>query len=273
MSEPKASRVVKGAFHIHSIFSGDGEISLAEVKQLFAKDGFDFVSVCEHQHDVDMAKYHALVEECHRLSDKSFLMIPGIEFNCYRNHILGIGIDAYRPSVADDDVLPWIKNHRGFAVWAHPKKNEYRLPRHVIEELDGIEIWNSKFDGKYAPRAEVVRYFEERRARCPRLRPFCSVDFHFRTQFRHVAMHCEVHELTVEQILGSLRAGRYFAKTAAFTLTGDRGVEVRGHTLRHAINTANLWIFDRCKQVNRHMKRHRLILPSAVKNLGRRLLS
>ena len=265
--------VVKGAFHLHSTLSGDGEVPLADIKRLFVKDGFNFVAICEHQHDMDLCKFNVLVEHCRRLSDTSFLMIPGIEFNCYRNHILGIGIDAYCPTVAGDDVVPWIKRHNGFAVWAHPKKNEYRLPRHVINELDGMEVWNSKFDGKYAPRAEVVRYYRERLAHRPQLRPFCSVDFHFRAQFRHVPMYCEVDRLSTEQVVSSLRAGAYFAKTAAFTMTGCGGVEVRGHALRRLFNMANLWAFDRCKSLYRGMKRRHVRLPAGMKNLGRRLFS
>ena len=264
---------VKGAFHLHSTFSGDGEVPLADIKRMFMTDGFHFVAVCEHQHDMDLQKFDALVEECRRLSEPGFLMIPGIEFNCYRNHILGIGIHAYCPSVAEDEVVPWIKGHNGLAVWAHPKKNEYQLPRHVIDELDGMEIWNSKFDGKYAPRTEVVRYYRERLVHRPQLRPFCSVDFHFRAQFRHVPMYCEVECLTTEQVLASLRAGAYFAKTAALTVTGRGGVDVRGHALRRLFNVANLWVFDRCKRFNQGMKRRHIAFPDAVKDFGRRLFS
>lgn len=265
--------VVKGAFHLHSTFSRDGEVPLADIKRMFMQDRFHFVAIAEHQHDMDSAKFDALVTECRRLSEPGFLMIPGIEFNCYRNHILGIGIDAYCPSVAGDDVVPWIKDHRGFAVWAHPKKNEYRLPRHVIEALDGMEIWNSKFDGKYAPRGEVVRYYRERLAYRPQLRPFCSVDFHFRAQFRHVPMYCEVDHLSTEHVLTSLRAGAYFGKTTAFTVTGRGRVEIRGHPLRRLFNVTNLWVFDRCKSLYRGMKRRHVALPPAMKDLGRRIFS
>jgi hypothetical protein len=265
--------IVKGAFHLHSTFSRDGEVSLTDIKRMFMEDRFDFVAIAEHQHDMDLAAFDALVSECRRLSDPGFLLIPGIEFNCYRNHILGIGIEAYCPSVAGDDVVPWIKGHKGFAVWAHPKKNEYRLPRHVVDALDGMEIWNSKFDGKYAPRAEVVLYYRERLAHRPYLRPFCSVDFHFRSQFRHVPMYCEVNHLSTEQVLASLRAGTYFGKTAAFSVSGTGRVEARGHILRRLFNVTNLWMFDRCKRLYRGLKRRHLVLPAGVKDLGRRIFS
>lgn len=268
-----AKRVAKGAFHLHSTFSEDGEVTLVDIKRMFVRDGFAFVAICEHQHDMDMPKWQALVDECRRLSDSSFLLIPGIEFNCYRNHILGIGIEAYRPSVAGDDVVPWIKHHNGFAVWAHPKKNDYRLPDHVIKELDGLEIWNSKFDGKYAPREEVVRYYHARRSERPQLRAVCSVDFHFRSQFRHLPMYCESDGLTADDILESLRRGQYVAKTAAFRLGSDGSMDVRAHAIRRLFNRANMWVFDRCKQLHRRMKRRRIPLPPAVKSLGRRLLS
>ncbi|HEX2056702.1 MAG TPA: hypothetical protein VHF07_09420 [Nitrospiraceae bacterium] len=265
--------IVKGAFHLHSTFSRDGEVSLADIKRMFMGDGFHFVALAEHQHDMDQSSFDALVAECRGLSDPGFLMIPGIEFNCYRNHILGLGIAAYCPSVAGDDVVPWIKGHQGFAVWAHPKKNDYRLPHHVVEALDGMEIWNSKFDGKYAPRPDVVRYYCERLAHHPRLRPFLSVDFHFRSQFRHVPMYCEVDHLSTEEVLASLRAGTYVGKTTAFSVSGHGCVEGNGHALRRLVNKTNLWVFDRCKRLYRGMKRRQLVLPAGVKNLGRRIFS
>lgn len=265
--------LAKGAFHIHSTFSGDGEVSLAEVKRLFEEDGFDFLAVCEHQHDMDIGKFHALQDECRRLSDNKFLVIPGIEFNCHRNHVLGIGIRAYHPSVAGDDVIPWIKAQEGFAVWAHPQKHQYQLPEHVIEQLDGIEIWNSKFDGKYAPSAEVVRYVTERRLRRPLLRPICSVDYHFRTQFRYVPMYCEVEHLATDRVLECLRAGRYSAKVGSFTVTADGNVEAPAQAMRRMVNTANMWVFDQCKHIHRRMKRHQIRVPAVLKNIGRRLLS
>ena len=264
---------VKGAVHIHSTLSGDGEVSLHDIKHLFMKDGFDFVAICEHQHDVDGARFEELVESCRRLSDDTFLMIPGIEFNCYRNHILGIGISHYRPSVAEDEVVPWIKNHGGFAVWAHPRKNQYCLPDHVIKDLDGMEVWNSKFDGKYAPRDEVVQYYHARRIDHPHLRAVCSVDFHFRAQFRHLAMHCQGADLNMRAILDQLTTGQYVSKTSAVTIGSDGSISNGAPALRRLANRVNMWIFDRCKGLHRHMKRRHIPLPAPVKSLGRRLFS
>ena len=88
-------RTVKGAFHIHSTYSGDGELELSRIKDLYFSDGYNFLAINEHQHDMDQFKFGRLVDECERLSEREFLLIPGIEFNCYRNHILGIGIQAY----------------------------------------------------------------------------------------------------------------------------------------------------------------------------------
>jgi hypothetical protein len=265
--------LAKGALHIHSTFSGDGEASLHEIKDIFMKDGFDFVAICEHQHDVDSAQFEQLVQECRRLSDHRFLMIPGIEFNCYRNHILGIGISQYCPSIAEDEVVPWIKSHNGFAVWAHPRKNHYRLPEHVVKDLDGMEIWNSKCDGKYAPQKEVVDFYHRRRVECPQIRAICSVDFHFLAQFRHLAVYCEVTNLSMQAILASLMTGRYSSGTTAFAISSDGTIDIGAPGTRNLANRVNMWIFDRFKRLYRQMKRRHIPLPSALKTFGRRLFS
>lgn len=273
MWEGDRARTVKGALHIHSTFSADGEVSLEHIKALFQQDGFHFLAVCEHQHDINERMYSTLVEECRRLSDSRFLLIPGIEFNCYRNHILGVGITAYSPSVSEDEVVPWIHAHQGFAVWAHPRKHQFQLPDHIVDAIDGIEIWNSKSDGKYAPHPEVLRYFRARAVKRPMLRAVCSVDFHFRTQFRNVPVYCETEDLTTQAILTSLKEGRYCVQTRSFRINSDGTTDSDRLTCLRALNSANQWVFDMCKVVNRRMKRHSVILPAALKDFGRRLLS
>lgn len=272
MDNASMQRTVKGAFHIHSTYSGDGELELSRIKDLYFSDGYNFLAINEHQHDMDQFKFGRLVDECERLSEREFLLIPGIEFNCYRNHILGIGIQAYPESVKGDEVIDSIKDSGGFSVWAHPRKNRFSLPDHLIRELDGIEIWNSKFDGKYAPQSEVIRYCTEKRNQTPRLRAVCSVDLHFRTQFRDLAMYCEVNQLTRNSIIESLHEGKYYGSTGSVRVdsTGTVSTSVGG---LHLLNQSNLWLFQKCKALYANLKKHHIVIPTPLKVLARRLFS
>ena len=86
-------------------------------------------------------------------------------------------------------------------------------------------------------------------------------------------MYCDVASLTTAAIVESLRVGAYVAKTPVFTVNGQGNIQFRGYRVRRCFNAANSWVFDRCKRLYRAMKRHDVVLPSAMKDWGRRLFS
>jgi predicted metal-dependent phosphoesterase TrpH len=88
-----------GVLHIHSTYSLDGTLSLAECHQVFRNRGYDFMAVTEHGQDLDADKMKRFVDDCLALSDQNFCVVPGLELEFYREtkktHILAIGITNY----------------------------------------------------------------------------------------------------------------------------------------------------------------------------------
>jgi hypothetical protein len=55
----------------------------------------------------------------------------------------------------------------GLAVLAHPGRAAYHCPPALCVALDGIEIWNAAYDGRFVPPPASFRLLQE--ARCANL--------------------------------------------------------------------------------------------------------
>lgn len=201
----------KGACHIHSTYS-DGDFSLAELRDIYRKAGCAFAFVTDHADYFDEAKVAAYVAECHQLSSADFLFIAGLEYSCEnRMHILGYGLTALNPDSNPQNVISFIEAAGGVSVIAHPRDAAFE----TIEAFDvlpnGLEVWNSKYDGRYAPRPQTFELFARLQARRPQMRAFYGQDQHWRNQYRGLMIEVEAVKLTRADLLEALRQGNFTA--------------------------------------------------------------
>ncbi len=125
--EKLKKKFLKGALHIHTTLSSDGTLSLNQVKNLLQKKGFDFAIITEHSQDVNRQTFSYLASECKNRSDKSFLFIPGLEFNSAGGlHILGIGIEGFMDEEDPAEIIKEIHIKGGLAILAHPSEETWQ---------------------------------------------------------------------------------------------------------------------------------------------------
>lgn len=203
----RAPGTLKGAMHLHSTYS-DGEFTLAELRELFVAKGCQFACVTDHAESFDDAKLEAYRRECEELSDDQFRFVAGLEYGCGRLHILGYGSTEPIDSVEPDEVIQTIRERGGVCVIAHPQNRFFKK----IEEFEvlphGIEVWNSKYDGRYAPRPATFALLRKLQRRDASINAFYGQDLHWKKQFR--GLFCRVEsELNRDAILAALQAGRY----------------------------------------------------------------
>lgn len=203
------TKTLKGALHVHSTYS-DGDFSLSELRELFRKEGCDFVCMTDHAEHFEAEKLQAYQEECRALSTDSFMFVSGLEYECEkRMHILGYGATKLAHSQDPQAVIRHIEQQGAISVIAHPKDEFFPW----IEEFEtlprGIEVWNSKYDGRYAPRPQTFALQQRLRQRKPELCAFYGQDLHWRKQYRglFVELHCETARPAA--ILAALSAGAF----------------------------------------------------------------
>jgi hypothetical protein len=202
-------QMLKSAIHIHSTYS-DGEFTLAELRAVYSATGYDFVCMTDHAEFFDQEKILAYVEECKALSDEKFRFIPGLEFECeQRMHILGFGVTSLVTSLNPQEVIQHIKNENGISVIAHPMNSMFDWIESFKLLPDGIETWNSKYDGRYAPRPETFKLLNRLQLRKPEMLAFYGQDLHWKNQFKGLFNKVNCGALDSPYLMRAIKIGEF----------------------------------------------------------------
>lgn len=244
------SEFARGIIHVHSDFSRDGFCSVKDLAEFAREAGFGFVGITDHAEDLSAGDVKELSQNCKTYSDESFVMIPGLEFRCTDGlHILGLGV---REGIEDVDpvrVASRIRQQGGVAVLAHPSASGHRCPRELSAVLDGIEIWNARYDGRYVPAMANVRLLEEVREINPAVAGFGGADLHVLDRDPGVALELRVRpkpNVDPDMVLKDLREGK-------FAVCG-RYLRLHTRLPARGLARAGLWAFRKSYELSKAIR-------------------
>lgn len=202
--------MLRGVIHTHSTYS-DGEYTLAQLREVLLAAGCSFACMTDHAEFFDERKLAAYVAECEALSDERFRFVAGLEYECERRmHILGYGVTTLAGTTDPQEVIAHIERAGGVSVIAHPMDSMFEWIEGFEVLPRGIETWNSKYDGRPAPRPGTFRLLARLRARRPEMLAFYGVDYHWKKQFRELYTLVEGDApARREEVLAALASGRY----------------------------------------------------------------
>jgi hypothetical protein len=199
----------KGALHAHSKYS-DGDLTLAEHRQIYLARGFSFLCITDHSEYFNSESIVKYVQELQRHSDSEFCFVPGLEYRCDRDmHILGYGATQLASTTNPESIIRHIASQDAISVIAHPKGTFFSWIEEFQTLPQGIEAWNSKYDSRYGPRPETFALVQRLRKRSPEMHAFYGQDLHWRNQFRGLSVVVDCKTLDRTAILAALRAGKY----------------------------------------------------------------
>lgn len=245
----------KGAIHCHSTYS-DGEFTLPELREMFIARGFRFVCMTDHAEAFDAVSLRSYVEECDSLSDDRFRFIAGLEYECQqRMHVLGYGVTSLVTTVDPQEVIRHIEREGGVSVIAHPMDSMFPWIETFETLPRGIETWNSKYDGRYAPRPATFQLLWRLQEREPEMRAFYGTDLHWKKQFRelHNVVRCE--SVTRRDVLAAFASGDYSG------VKGDLELPSNGQLPES--------LMERFGEINRRYHLVRRLLKNTKKMTGR----
>jgi hypothetical protein len=136
-------------------------------------------------------------------------------------HVLGYGVTSLVKTQDPEDVIRHIKGEGGVSVIAHPRDAAFPWIESFEVLPDGIEVWNSKIDGRYAPRTSTFALLHRLQKRKPELHAFYGQDLHWRKQFRGLFTVVRDQAPLREQILRALAHGEYFARKGDLNLASS----------------------------------------------------
>src|SRR5262245_26450196 len=203
--------LTKGVLHVHSRFS-DGEESLERLVGVFQQSGMRFAAVSDHAEVFDDRRMEEYVQLCDALSSNSFLVIPGLEFALKGGtiHILGYGIRKRVRFNSMEGLVDGIHDAGGIAVLAHPPVGSINLIGSVKTKLDGVEVWNGRYDGTVAPRADSFQLLRRIRSFNSKAAAFCGVDLHQIGQARKlIYMEVQADRCEEASILDAIRSSHF----------------------------------------------------------------
>lgn len=267
MSNAGQSLTLACALHVHSTWS-DGEFTLPQLRQVFLREGVSLVALADHDYsftDDTVAEY---VAECARFSDENFLFVPGLEFECdERMHIVGYGVTTLGHSAVPENAIAHIERCGGVSMIAHPKDDHFaRIEQFALLPI-GLEVWNSKYDGRYAPRARTFALFHRLRQRRADMRAFYGQDLHWRKQFRGMITHVTMRERTRESFLSALVQGNFYAQKGSdrFPSNGEVDAATLARLDESNVRSRTVWMV--LKRLAGGMGRY---LPAPIKSQLRR---
>lgn len=201
----------KGVLHVHSVFS-DGEEPLERLVQTFKDAGMSFIAVSDHAEVFDERRMQEYIAVCQSLSSSQFLVIPGLEFALKGGsiHILGYGITTRVRAPNMEQLVDGIHDAGGIAVLAHPPFGSINMIGPIKAKLDGIEVWNGRYDGAVAPRADSFQLLRRIRSFNTKAAAYCGIDLHKIGQARKpVYVEVSAEHLDRDDIVNALRAGSF----------------------------------------------------------------
>lgn len=201
---------VSGIFHLHTGYSYDSSASLKEITILAKKKGYRFLLLTEHSDDFNDEKMKKFVAECECLSTEDLIVIPGLEVNCdFGRHILAVGIKEFIGVADPDDVIDRIRGNGGLAIIPHPVLCQFRSFVTLTNRLNGVEVWNSRYDGKYAPSLKSFRLLSMLQKENPKVFAYGGLDLHSIQDFDDLCLKVELAMVTEQEVLQCLKKGNF----------------------------------------------------------------
>lgn len=267
--------MLKAVLHAHSTYS-DGEFTLAELKRLFAAQGCSVIGITDHAESFDESKLAGYMRECNALSDDHFLFVSGLEYECeQRMHILGYGVTALVSSLANSkdpqNVIRHIEENGGLAVIAHPKDTMFPWIESFALLPSGIETWNSKYDGRYAPRPATFDLLHRLQNRRPGMKAFYGQDLHWKKQFRGLFTQIDCDSLSRQAVLGALSAGAYSGIKDDLLLPSSGELSAELIATFAAAHTRSTRLRTFLKSVKQKLDRAGITVPASIKAQLRRI--
>ncbi len=209
-----STRWLRGNLHAHTCCSGFMDIS--ESGPMFARLGYDFLAVTDHNQAPDEQQWSTWQEQA------GLLLSPGEE-NGDDGHILEIGVHEVTPTPSDAfaERANALRSGGGFTIACHPQQYPEDGAENIFsaaQDLHAVEIFNGLRESIGCDESANIPLWDELLTAGNRLWACANDDFHFALISPGHGWVCvQVPEddepVTWQAIVAQLKAGAFFAST------------------------------------------------------------
>jgi hypothetical protein len=245
--------MLSGITHAHSTYSFDGSLALSDLQCFLTDSRVDFCLMSEHVESLDYETIKRMLTDYAALPTTGCLMIPGIEIDDL--HILIYGVTAIRPYMGIEDLAAQMFQDGALVFVSHPVKVKGTVPAVILPWLTGVEIWNTRYDGRGAPRPWNLKLWAELQREHGPLQPLAGVDFHKPSDLSHVRVEVDCGK-DPGAILKSIAAGNYSLSSSGKKLDPQRLVGAPSFAT---------FVFDLAVAINRKLNKLPFRIPRSLK--------
>ncbi|MCC7491035.1 MAG: CehA/McbA family metallohydrolase [Fimbriimonadaceae bacterium] len=199
---------LRGNLHTHSTNS-DGTLTPAELVELYASHGYDFLAISDHDTFTPPLAHPTLVG------------VPAVEVSRGGSHLLSVGTpQVYDTSLTRAEILGQIAADGGLAILAHPNwlahyQHWEQAQLEVLGPYHGIEIFNSVIDFLEGE-AHALDRWDQLLSKGRRVWGYAHDDFHRPGNGPRGWNRVAAAERTPESIVAALQAGSCYASSGVF---------------------------------------------------------
>lgn len=256
---------IKGIAHLHSTYSYDGQLSLSQIKELCLREGLQFTCMTEHTDDLTIEAIQEFVRDCENHSDEKFVFIPGFEVPYKDAHILMIGVIDFFTDIIDVPNLQKWCEKASIVILAHPSRNNFTIDDNIKKILNGVEVWNSYYDGKSAPRAQSLRLLQDLQKEKPKTRAFVGLDLHREENFGGPVLSLKVETFSAGTILSTLSRGEYTFGKQGVIISSAGKIEKGGVIKTQYKSDLRVFILSIANHINKIITFLGLSIPKSIK--------
>ena len=254
---------IKGVIHVHSKYSYDGKESLTSLRDFLLSQGVQFCCLTEHTDKMTIDQARLFVQECKALSGSQFLFIPGFEVPYGNAHILLVGCEVFLAQFANAEVLTTWSSKSALTILAHPVRNRFKVDATIESVIDGIEIWNQQYEGKYVPRVRSCHLFSKLSLTHPNLLAMGGLDFHRREHFGAPIYTLELEHFSQEMVLRAFKNGEYIFGNDSVQVHAFGSFTGKGKFVHIVVSSLSVTIIVLGKNINALLARFGIRLPKA----------
>ena len=95
----------------------------------------------------------------------------------------------------------------GLAVVAHPSRNNHFIPKKILYEIDGMEIWNAVYDSRYLPDPKAISLYNDIRILNSDIVAIGGLDLHDGTGFRDLRISVSDRYYNQSELIDLIKKG------------------------------------------------------------------